>query len=144
VYFFFCGTLLVLSGIDLDHKVIPDRITYPAIPAFLLVGLLLQDVSPLDLAIGTVSGYAIVAVTAEIAYLLLRREGMGYGDAKLLMLVGAVCGWRGVLFSFFVAPFVGLAVVLPLLLARKSRLRGVEVPYGPFLAVGALAYLFCG
>lgn len=144
VYFAFVGTLVVLAGVDLDHKIIPDVVTYPAIPAFFLAALVLRDVAPLDLIVGIAAGYGIVAITAELAWLLLKREGMGYGDAKLLMLVGALLGWRGVAFSFFVAPFFGLFTVVPLLVARRSKLVGVEVPYGPFLVAAALLYVFFG
>jgi leader peptidase (prepilin peptidase)/N-methyltransferase len=144
VYFAFVGTLLVIAGVDFDHKIIPDSVTYPAIPAFFVAALVLRDVRPLDLAIGAVAGYAIVAVTAELAYWLLGRVGMGYGDAKLLALVGAFLGWRGVVFSFFVAPFFGLVLVVPVLLLRRRKLLGTEVPYGPFLVGAALFYVFFG
>ncbi len=144
VYFAFTGTLLVISGIDLDHKIIPDNITYPGVPAFFLCGLLLRDVAPLDLILGMVAGYGGVAITAELAYFILKREGMGYGDAKLLMLVGALLGWKAVAFSFFGGAVLGLFVAVPLLIARRGKVTGVEVPYGPFLAGAALIYLFFG
>jgi leader peptidase (prepilin peptidase) / N-methyltransferase len=144
VYFAFVGTLVVIAGVDLDHKIIPDAVTYPAIPAFFLCALVLRDVAPLDLILGMAIGYGGVAVTAEIAFWLLKREGMGYGDAKLLMLIGAFVGWRAVVFSFFVAPFFGMVLVVPLLVARRRRVIGVEVPYGPFLVAGALVYVFFG
>ncbi len=144
VYFAFVGTLVVIAGVDLDHKIIPDVVTYPAIPTFFVAGLLLRDVAPLDLLIGMAVGYGGVALTAELAYWLLRREGMGYGDAKLLMLVGALLGWRGAAFTFFVAPFFGLLLVVPLLAARRKQIAGVEVPYGPFLVAAALVYVFFG
>ncbi len=144
VYFAFCGVLLVLAGIDLDHFLIPDVITYPAIPVFFVLGIFLRDVAPRDLLIGLVAGYGIVAVTAEIGYLILRREVMGYGDAKLLAIVGALLGWRAVIFTFFCAPLVGLLVLVPPLLLRRKKVTGVEVPYGPFLAVAAVGYLLLG
>ena len=144
VYFAFVGTLVVIAGVDFDHKIIPDAVTYPAIPAFFVAGLLLRDVTPLDLLLGMAIGYGIVAVTAELAYFLLKREGMGYGDAKLLMLVGALLGWRAVAFTFLLSPFFGILIVVPVLVAKKSRIRGVEVPYGPFLVGAALVYVFFG
>ena len=144
VYFAFVGTLLVLSGIDLDHQLLPDRITMPAIPIALVCGVLLGDLPALELLVGAVIGYGIVAVTAELAYLALGREGMGYGDAKLLALVGALLGWRGVAATFFGAPFAGLAIAVPVLLYRRGKLFGLEIPYGPFLVGAALAYLFFG
>ena len=144
VYFAFVGTLVVVAGVDLDHKIIPDVVTYPAIPAFFVAGIVVRDVAPLDLVIGMAAGYGIVAVTAELAWWLLQREGMGYGDAKLLALVGALLGWRAVVFTFLLAPFFGLLIVVPVLIARRSRIRGVEVPYGPFLVGAALVYVFFG
>jgi leader peptidase (prepilin peptidase)/N-methyltransferase len=136
--------LLVISGIDLDHQIIPDEITYPGVPAFLLCGLVLRDVAPRDLIIGIAAGYGIVAVIAELGYLILRRDAMGYGDAKLLMLVGALLGWKAIPFAFFGGGTLGALVVLPLMLVRRKKMLGVPVPFGPFLAAGALLYLFFG
>lgn len=144
VYFAFVGTLVVISGVDLEHKIIPDTITYPAIPAFFLCGLVLRDVAPLDLVLGMAAGYGAVAVTAETAWWLLGREGIGYGDAKLLALVGALLGWRAVALTFFGGAIVGLVVLLPVIVARRGRIVGVEVPYGPFLAAAAALYLMFG
>jgi leader peptidase (prepilin peptidase)/N-methyltransferase len=143
-YFSFAGTLLVLSGIDLDHMLLPDRITYPAIPIFFVAGVLLRDMAPRDLLFGMIGGYALVALIAEAAYLLLKREGMGYGDAKLLSLIGALLGWKGVLFSFFLAPFPALVVALPTLALRHGRATRTPFPFGPFLALAAVVYVFVG
>ena len=144
VYFAFVGTLVVLAGVDLDHQIIPDVVTYPAIPAFFVCGILLRDVPPLDLVVGLVVGYGIIAIVAELAWLILRREGMGYGDAKLLALVGALLGWKGALITFLLSPFFGLVAVVPILVARRRKIVGVEVPFGPYLVAAALVYLFFG
>ena len=144
IYFAFAGTMLVLSGIDLDHMLIPDRITYPAVPIFLLAGILLRDVSPIDLVTGMIIGYGLVLIINELSLWWLGREGMGWGDAKLLMIVGALLGWRGVLFSFFGSPFAGLLVIVPLKLVQRKKVTGVEIPYGPFLAAAAVGYLLFG
>jgi leader peptidase (prepilin peptidase)/N-methyltransferase len=144
VYFAFLGTLLVLSLIDLDHLLIPDRITLPATPIFLILGVLLRDVAPLDLVIGAVIGYGGVLLLVEISVVFLKREGMGMGDAKLLMLIGALLGWRGVVWAFFVAPFPALLVTVPLRIIQRKQVFRVEVPYGPFLALAAAGYVFFG
>jgi leader peptidase (prepilin peptidase)/N-methyltransferase len=144
VYFAFAGTLVVLAGIDFDHQLIPDRVTYPAIPVFFVCAILLRDVAPLDLVLGAVIGYGLVALTAEASFRLLGREGMGYGDAKLLMMVGALLGWRAVVVTFFAAPFFGLLIIPAVHVARRKKVLGVEVPYGPFLAGAALIYLLFG
>jgi leader peptidase (prepilin peptidase) / N-methyltransferase len=144
VYFAFAGTLFVLAGVDLDHHIIPDTVTYPGIPLFFVCGLLLRDVPPLELVIGAAAGYGIIAIVAELAFLILKREGMGYGDAKLLALVGALLGWRAVVVTFFLSPFFGIVAVVPILVARRRKIVGVEIPFGPYLVAAALVYLFFG
>jgi leader peptidase (prepilin peptidase)/N-methyltransferase len=142
VYFAFAGTMLVLSGIDLDHMMIPDRITYPAIPIAFVCGVLLHDVPPRDLLFGMLAGYGIVAFTIELAWLIIKKEAMGYGDAKLLAIVGGLLGWKAVVFAYFGASFLGLPVTLVSAVFRKRKIFSVEVPYGPYLAAAAVLYLF--
>ena len=143
-YHAFLLVLVILAGIDLDHLLLPDRITYPAIPAFFVFGLLVGDVPAAERLVGAVAGYAMVAITAELAWLILQKEGMGYGDAKLLAMIGVALGWCGAVASFFLAPFVGLVIVPPILLFRRRSVFGVQIPYGPFLVVGAAAYALLG
>ncbi|MDW8281375.1 MAG: prepilin peptidase, partial [Myxococcales bacterium] len=103
VYFYFTGTLVVLSGIDLDHQLLPDSITYPAIPLFFLLGRLVGDVPWVDAAVGLVAGYLMVRLISDGYYHLTGREGMGYGDGKLLSMVGALMGWRALPLTLLVA-----------------------------------------
>jgi leader peptidase (prepilin peptidase)/N-methyltransferase len=157
VYTLFTLALVVITFIDLDHKKIPDRITYPGIPLFFLLGQLLGDVSLLDRAIGVVAGYGVVRLLSDGYYWITKREGLGYGDGKLLALVGALLGWRAVLFSLFGGSLLGTFTVLPALLLARRRaasevdehgqeisIRHVELPFGPFLAAAAIVYLFLG
>jgi leader peptidase (prepilin peptidase)/N-methyltransferase len=95
--------------------------------------------------------------------LLTKREGLGYGDGKLLAIVGALFGWQGVMVSLFVGSMLGTLILLPLLTIQRSRSPKVEadsadenpveqdempsvgrvaVPFGPFLAAAAILYLF--
>ncbi len=143
VYALFVLVLVVISFIDLDHKIVPDRITYPGIPVFLGLGVLLHDRPTLDLVLGVVVGYGIVRVIADGWRLVFKREGMGYGDGKLLALVGGLLGWQAVLVSIFVGSLLGSLVSIPFLAIRRTQgLLRFEVPFGPFLAVAALLYLF--
>ncbi len=165
--------LVVITFIDLDHKKIPDRITYPGIPFFFVCGALLRDVSLLDQAIGAAAGYGVVRLISDGYYHLTGREGLGYGDGKLLALVGALLGWRAVLFSLFAGSLLGTVIVIPVRVVMKLRakpqdevapakisapvanddepddevepsdsIRHVELPFGPFLAAGAVVFLF--
>jgi leader peptidase (prepilin peptidase)/N-methyltransferase len=142
VYALFVLVLVVISFIDLDHKIVPDRITYPGIPVFLGLGILLRDRPILDLVLGVVVGYGIVRVIADGWRLLFKREGMGYGDGKLLALIGGLLGWQAVLVSIFVGSLVGSLVSIPFLALRRTQgLLRFEVPFGPFLAVAAILFL---
>lgn len=151
VYFYFVGTLVVLSGIDFDHQILPDQITYPAIPIFFALGRVINDVSWLDASIGLCAGYALVRLIADGYYYLTGREGLGLGDGKLLALTAGLLGWKSLPLTLLCGSLLGLAIAVPLLLLRRRAatgagddqpLRHVEVPFGPFLACGALCYLF--
>jgi len=143
LYTLFIFVLVVISFIDFDHKIVPDKITYPGIPVFTGLGILLRDRPILDLVLGVVVGYGVVRLIADGWRILFKREGMGYGDGKLLALVGGFLGWQAVLVSIFVGSFIGSIVSIPILLARRTEgLMKFEVPFGPFLAAAALLYLF--
>lgn len=148
VYFFFGLVLLVLSVIDLQHKRLPDRITYPAIPLFFVLGRVIQDVPWLDSLIGMFGGYLSFLLIAEGYYLLTKREGLGRGDAKLMALFGSLLGWKALLLVVLMGSCTGIVASMPLLLwqAKKQKsgtpLLKQAIPFGPFLAFGALFYVF--
>lgn len=150
IYTFYVMTLLIITFIDLDHKIIPDKITYPGIPFFLLCGILLGDRPWLDLVIGVAAGYGLVRLISDGFYYLTGREGMGYGDGKLLALIGGLFGWQGVLFSLFGGSLLGTIIIVPALAfgrrgassGDEKPLRRIELPFGPFIAGAALVYLF--
>ena len=158
LYFAFTGCLIVLAFIDLDTKLLPDVLTLPAIPIFFLSAFGAHDVPWLERAIGVAAGYLFVRLIADFYYYVLKREGMGLGDGKLLAVVGAVLGWKALPIVIFAGALLGTFISLPLLIAarrrrpgdrarrraRRASLARVEVPFGPFLAMGALVDLFAG
>jgi leader peptidase (prepilin peptidase)/N-methyltransferase len=152
LYFAFSGVLVVLSFIDLRVMLLPDVITLPAIPVLYLAAFGAHDVSWLERLIGAAAGYLFLRLIADFYYYVLKREGLGLGDAKLLAVVGAVLGWRALPFVVLVAGLVGAVVSLPIALATRRKpagepaesLRHFQLPFGPFLAVAALLYLFAG
>jgi leader peptidase (prepilin peptidase)/N-methyltransferase len=150
LYFAFVGALVVLSFIDLDTKLLPDVITLPSIPIFFLAAFGAHDVPWSERAIGVAAGYLFVRIIADAYYYILKREGMGLGDGKLLAMMGAVFGWKGLPFIIFAGSFLGAAISIPILLIVRRRggnedeLRHVQVPFGPFLALGGVIYLFTG
>ncbi len=156
IYAAFVFVLVVVTFIDLDHKLILDKLTYPSIPIFYGLGLLLPDRDYLRGIIGMVVGYGVIRLISDGYYMLTKREGLGYGDGKLLAIVGAFLGWQAVVCSLFLGSFLGTFICVPLLLwqGRKAKagtnanedtdepLRHLEVPFGPFLAGGAFIYLY--
>jgi leader peptidase (prepilin peptidase) / N-methyltransferase len=149
-YFAFAGVLVVLSFIDLATLLLPDAITLPAIAVFFLAGFGVHEASWLERLIGGAVGYLLVRLIADFYYRVLKREGMGLGDGKLLALIGVVFGWKALPFVVFTGSVLGSLISLPLVIAARRRtpgggsLRDVQVPFGPFLALGALVYLFAG
>ena len=137
----FCCLMVVLWGIDLDHLILPDRITLPGV----VLGLALQPwitwVSFKEAVVGVVLGAGLLLAANGLWYLWRRVEAMGLGDVKMLAMVGAFLGWKGVLVSLFVGALAGTLVALPALLQRRLG-TGHRLPFGPFLAFGALVGLF--
>jgi leader peptidase (prepilin peptidase)/N-methyltransferase len=153
LYFLFAGVLVVLSFIDLATQLLPDVITLPAIPILFLAAFGAHGAGWLERLIGAAAGYLFFRIIADFYYYVLKREGLGLGDGKLLAVIGAVLGWTALPFVVFVGAFAGALISLPVALwtrrragAAKSRepLRRLQVPFGPFLALAALAYLFIG
>jgi leader peptidase (prepilin peptidase) / N-methyltransferase len=133
---FFCLALVAVSATDLEHRIIPNRIVLPAAAAVLVAQTAVRP-SP-EWAIGAVaaSGFLLVAVLAYPA-------GMGMGDVKLALLLGAMLG-RTVTVALFVGMFAALLPGLVLLARHGSKGRKMGVPLAPFLALGSLVALFWG
>lgn len=141
--FAFSAALIVITFIDLDHQIIPDVISLPGIPVFFLAAVFFMDLSWQESLIGILLGGGILYLIALFYYLFTRREGMGGGDIKLLAMLGAFLGWKSLLFILLVSSFMG-AIVGITLMAFKGANWKYAVPFGPFLAMAAFAYMFYG
>ncbi len=143
VYFLLVCALIIIIYIDLDHQIIPDIISLPGILIGFLASFILDELTYIDSIIGMFLGGGMLFAIACGYYLITRKEGMGGGDIKLLAMIGAFLGWKGVFFTIFIASVTGtLAGVLLMLFAEKSL--KFAIPFGPFLSIGAIAYLFLG
>ena len=143
IYYTFIATLLVITFIDIDHQIIPDVITLPGIPICFLASFVLPRITYIESLLGILIGGGSLFMVAWLYHLLTKKEGMGGGDIKLLGMMGAIIGWKGVLFTIFVASAVGtISGMLIMLKTRKSM--KLAVPFGPFLAIGSMAYIFFG
>jgi leader peptidase (prepilin peptidase)/N-methyltransferase len=134
--------LIALTMIDVDHQLLPDDITLPLLWLGLLFNLQATYTSLTDAVIGAMAGYLILWTIYQTFKLLTGKEGMGYGDFKLLAALGAWVGWQMlpeiILLSSLVGAICGIALML-----IKRRGKEIPIPFGPYLAVaGWLALLF--
>lgn len=143
VYYAFISTLLVITFIDLDHQIIPDRLTLPGIPVFFIASLTLPAVSVKDSLLGLLLGGGLLLIIGWIYQTITRKEGMGGGDIKLLAMIGVLLGWQGVFFTIFTASGIGTIVGL-LTMVRQRKDMKLAIPFGPFLSLGAILYVFFG
>jgi leader peptidase (prepilin peptidase)/N-methyltransferase len=141
--FAFTCALIAITFIDLDHQIIPDVISLPGIPVFFLAAVFVMNLRVLDAFLGFLIGGGVLYGVAFFYELITKREGMGGGDIKLLAMIGAFLGWQSLLFVLLISSFVGAAVGITIMLVRGRDMK-YAVPFGPFLSLGALAYLFFG
>jgi len=143
IYFIFISALIVITFIDIDHKIIPDIISISGIPIGFAASFFLTAIHYKDSLIGILIGGGSLFLVAWCYHFLTGKEGMGGGDIKLLGMIGAFIGWQGVLFTIFIASASGSIIGGILMLFARKNLK-FAVPFGPFLAIGAISYLFFG
>jgi leader peptidase (prepilin peptidase)/N-methyltransferase len=139
----FTSCLLVLALIDFDTTLLPDDITLPLLWAGLLANLFNLYISLPSAVIGAMAGYLALWSVYWAFKLLTGKEGMGYGDFKLLAAMGAWLGWtmlpQLILLSSLVGAIVGVALIV---LARRGK--DIPMPFGPYLAAAGIIALFWG
>ncbi|MCB0356040.1 MAG: prepilin peptidase [Bdellovibrionales bacterium] len=135
--------LVVVSFIDFDHMIIPDSFSLGGI-VIGLVGAMFNDGRSFASALGGVlMGGGFLWAIAYLYYLWRKKEGMGGGDVKLLAWIGAVLGWKAIPFVIFASSITGSVVGILISLRSKEGMSTV-IPFGPYLALGAIFYIFGG
>ena len=156
-YIVLCCALIVSAFIDLKLLIIPDEVTFVCIPLALVLSVIcpglhnaedtlrsftLVGIHRLDTLIASIIGVFVgggmIFICSILGKLALRKDAMGFGDAKLMCMVGGFVGWKLAVAIFFVAPFFGLLMAIPVLVFKKSKL----IPYGPFLSIATLICIF--
>lgn len=132
----FACALIVLFVIDLEHQILPDVITLPGIVAGLVCSLFLPPGPMMSLA-GIIVGGGILWLIAEVWFRLRKVEAMGFGDVKMLAMVGAFLGVKLVVLVFVLSSMIGGIVGVVLIAARRADMA-TKVPFGTMLAVGSL------
>ncbi|MEO7251617.1 MAG: A24 family peptidase [Arenimonas sp.] len=129
----FSAFLIAMSGIDLRTTYLPDQLTYPLLWLGLLLSLITLYVDPISAILGATAGYLSLWSVYWLFKLVTGKEGMGYGDFKLLAALGAWCGIKAVLPILLIASLVG-AIVGSIWLLVKGKDRATQIPFGPYLA----------
>lgn len=143
IYLLFIATLITISFIDFDHRIIPDVISLPGIIVGFICSFFLPEISWSESIIGILIGGGSLMLVAITYEMITGREGMGGGDIKLLAMLGAFIGWQGVLFTIMASSLLGTFIGGGgMLLSGKGR--DFTIPFGPFLSIGAAIYLFYG
>jgi len=135
--------LVVVIFVDLKYMIIPDEISIGGIFAGFLSSFVRNDLNWTDSLLGILIGGGILLLIIKGYYLLTKKEGMGGGDVKLLAMIGAFLGYKSVFFVIFFSSMLGTAVGVPLILL-KSKGKEYAIPFGPFLSVAAVIYLYFG
>ena len=141
VYYAFIAALLTITFIDIDHQIIPDVISLPGIAVGFAASFLMPSITWMDSLIGILAGGGSLYAVAWGYALITGKEGMGGGDIKLLAMIGAFLGYQSLLFVIFSSSLLGAIVGIGAMIKQKKGGQTV-IPYGPFLAAGALLYLF--
>jgi leader peptidase (prepilin peptidase) / N-methyltransferase len=143
IYYGFIAVLVVITFIDIDHYIIPDVISLPGIPAGIIASLFLPEMSFKASLQGLLLGGGTLFAVAWAYERIAHKEGMGGGDIKLLAMIGAFLGWKGVLVTLFTGSIVGTLAGGAVMLYTRSSLK-LKIPFGPFLAIGAMIHIFFG
>ncbi len=139
----FAGALVCISFIDLQEKIIPDVISLPGIVVGWGASFFIKDISWLDSLIGIIAGGGTLFLVAFVYEHITGREGMGGGDIKLLAMIGAWMGWRPLPLIILISSLSGVIVGLAFI-QQTGKGRRAKIPFGPFLSLGALLYIFFG
>lgn len=140
----FTWFLIAASGIDLKTTLLPDQLTLPLLWIGLLAAATVEPfASPANAILGATAGYLSLWSVYWAFRLLTGKEGMGYGDFKLLAALGAFCGWQGLLPIVLFSALIG-AIVGSIWLAIQGRDRATPIPFGPYLAAAGWVQLMYG
>jgi leader peptidase (prepilin peptidase)/N-methyltransferase len=151
VYFMLLSSLLVITFIDLDYQIIPNGITLPGIPIALLFGstLLPDPFYRADLLgfkssiTGLLFGGGLFYLIGAAGSVVFKKEAMGGGDIKMMAMLGGILGWKGVVMTMFIGSLLGSVFGIYHILIKRGQ-ADTRIPFGPYLAVGALISLFTG
>lgn len=151
VYWLIVAALVTGTFIDFEHYILPDRITKGGMILGPLISLLVPALHHSDSmwhsfcssCIGIVAGAGSLYLVRLLGTLAFKKEAMGLGDVKLLGAIGAFLGWQSIFFTIIISSFFGTIVGITLIVTKGKEWQS-RIPYGPYLALGALCWIYNG
>ena len=151
VYWLVLWGLILGTFVDLEHYILPDRVTIGGMVAGVVLSPLVPELhftaswstALLRSVLGLAFGFGLLWLVSWLGELAFKKEAMGFGDVKLMGAIGAFFGWKAVLFVLLSASLFGSIVGVGLIVLGKRQLQG-RIPFGPFLALGTLLWMFWG
>lgn len=140
----FMSLMLVMSVIDAKLMIIPDVLSIGMIVVTPLVVALHPDLDYKSSAIGLIAGGGVLYLVAWVYWIVRREYGLGFGDVKLLSAIGGWLGWQAVFPTLFIGSFVGSFIAICVMLLARRFSWQMKIPFGPFLALGAVIHLIWG
>ena len=150
VFWIWISLMIVGSFIDFDHQLLPDFVTVGGMVLGVALGVVdscrLQAFAPVLWSLGGLAfGFGLLWLVRFLGSVAFKREAMGLGDVFLMGAVGAICGPVAVLVTLILSSVFGSLVGVGMILLNKARLgKMVEIPYGPYICMGCLAWMFYG
>jgi len=142
-YALFASLLISITFIDLDHRIIPDALSLPGTAMGVIGSSFVFNFGLAPSLIGAVAGGGFFWILSALYHKVTGREGLGFGDVKLLTMIGAFLGPKGAFGTVIMSSLVGSIAGITVMIVQKKNMK-MAIPYGPFLAIGALTYLFWG
>ena len=151
VYWLIIGGLLLGTFVDFEYLIIPDRVTLGGIVAGLIISAILPSLHNTNShllsitysVVGAALGWLVLWLIGFFGTIIFKKEAMGFGDVKLIGAIGAFLGWKAVLFTIAVSSFFGAIVGIILVLSRCKEMQS-KIPYGPYLSLAAVIWIFWG
>ncbi len=140
----FVSLMLTMSVIDIRLMIIPDVLSLGMLSLSPVIAWLHPDLTLMDSVLGAFIGGGVLYGVAWSYWLLRRQYGLGFGDVKLLAAIGGWLGWQAIFSTLFLGSIVGSIMSLGIMVAARRMSWQAKIPFGPFLALGAVAHLLFG
>ena len=138
IYALLVTVLIIITFIDFDYQIIPNVITLPGIPIGLVLAYFFLPHTLMSALVGLLGGSGLLLLMA-----LIYPGGMGGGDIKMIAMLGAFLGWKKVFLTIFLGSLIGSIIGIGLIVIKKQS-RKTKIPFGPYLAAGAVLSIFFG